>query len=827
MKKISLIMLLSILLPAALIAGGKKENEELLLDMVASGQREKINDLLKVGINLNTTDDKGRTALHIAVETGALDIVSLLISQGAKIDVQDNRGRTPLLIAVNNDDLETIQLLSDAGADFSITDKEGNSPASISFFKPTSLLRYLVNEENVNNPAIDGRPLLHVSAGLGLCDYLEVLLDKGADTTLRNNQGFSALDSALTPKVSYKQIQCAAELVRAGSLPPKNEEWLYIFDPISTNNLNIRSEYGATAMHHAAEHNHIGMIQYLIKNEAEIAARNLPGDTALHIAIRKGYGTIANLLIRAGADVDEKNYSGNAPMHDALSSDDGHALSYILLNAGANPDIRDGGGNTPLHLVAMLHSELAIARLLLDRGALVELRNREGSTPLLLAVEAYDRRLSELLIENGANIFARNNKALTPTQLALSYGVEFSSWFFTNSVVKKVDNVGRSVLHMAAVMRIPSETLAILLNTEVDPNLRDYNGDTALHHVLVDKNIPLAVTLVSNGSNVFIENNDGKSPLMHAFNHGPEFTSQFLLRIQKPIDREGNTPIFHAVRWEYLEIIRSIINAGEDINYQNLQGNTVLHEAAHAGSTQIAAILLDAGANPNIANDIGRSPVHHAAIWGTLDILDLCVDGGGDNNLKDDKEQTALHMAASAGNNDILSWLLDSQAGSRITVNSRDRNGQTALFLAAKFNKHRSCLILLENGADSFIRDKFGRTALHTALEAQSIESSEVLIRAGGDMFALDSADQTPFDLLMMGGEDLLSRLMDQNLLNSQDHMGNTLLHRAIISGANNNIIYLLINNGADRNAKNAEGASPLDLARKMGRNTIIPFLSM
>jgi len=826
MKRISLTILLAVLFPSVLIASGKND-EELLLDMAASGQSEKISKLLKIDTNLDATDDLGRTALHIAVERGALDIVSLLLDQGAGRNVQDNQGRTPLLIAVYNNNLEAIQLLSDAGADFSIADEEDNSPASISFFKPTNLLRHLINEENVNNLAIDGRPLLHTSAGLGLHDYLEVLLDKGADTTLKDDRGFSALDLALIPKVSYNQILSAVAIIRAGSPPPKDEDWAYIFDPISTGNLNIKNEYGATAMHHAAEHNHIGMIRYLIKNGAEIEARNLPGDTPLHIAVRGGYGTIANLLIDAGVDVDERNYSGNAAMHDALSTQDGLALSYILLNAGANPDIRDGDGNTPLHLVAMLHSDTIIAQLLLNRGALVGLRNREGSTPLLLAVEAQDRELSELLIENGADIFARNNKALTPAQHVLSYGAEFTSWFFTDSIVEKIDNVGRSILHMAAAMRVPSETLAVLLNTKVNPNLRDYNGDTALHYAVADKNTPLAVTLISHGSNLFIENNDGVSPLIHVFNHGTEFTNQFFIRIQEPVNREGNTPIFYAVRWGYPAIVQAIIDAGEDVNYQNLQGNTVLHEAVHANSRQIAAILLDSGANPNTANSVGRSPIHHAVIWGTLNILEMCVKSGGDIGLRDNEGQIVLHMAASAGNNEVLNWLLSSQMGSQIAIDSRDNNGRTALFLAAEFDKRQSCLILLENGADLLIRDKFGRTALHVAIAAQSIESSKALIGAGGDMFATDSASQTPFDLLMTGGMDLLSGVMDRRLLNNQDDMGNTLLHRAIISGASDNIIHLLISSGADKQARNAAGASPLDLALETGRETIIPFLSM
>lgn len=52
--------------------------------------------LVKAGLNINQVDDKGRTALHQAVEYFNLESVKLLLKFGVNIDAIDNEGRTPL-----------------------------------------------------------------------------------------------------------------------------------------------------------------------------------------------------------------------------------------------------------------------------------------------------------------------------------------------------------------------------------------------------------------------------------------------------------------------------------------------------------------------------------------------------------------------------------------------------------------------------------------------------------------------------------------------------------------------------------------------------------
>ena len=67
---------------------------------------------------LNTSTNKGTTALHIATNNGQLALVTLLANNGADLDAKlISTGHTPLLISVTNNDTETTEALLERGAD--------------------------------------------------------------------------------------------------------------------------------------------------------------------------------------------------------------------------------------------------------------------------------------------------------------------------------------------------------------------------------------------------------------------------------------------------------------------------------------------------------------------------------------------------------------------------------------------------------------------------------------------------------------------------------------------------------------------------------------
>lgn len=798
---------------AAIEDADAEESQPGILDMAASGDAQGISHLLKLDINLNETDDEGKTALHVASASGDAEIVSILLIRGAVLDPKDNAGETPLLLAVKAGNEDVVDILCSSGADISLQDNFGNSPALLSLQDKPSMMKALLNSNNVNLPVIKNAPILHNAAEAGLYELLPVIVSEGADINLTDTAGRTALDASLSSPVRLEQIQCAAFLLKSGSLQPRDEEWQYIVEPLRTGNLEIRFDYGLTALQLAAEKGQEGMVRYLLANGADINSRDQPGNTALHVAVRKGYRTIATLLLDAGSDVNVRDYNGNAPIHESLTANDNFAMTTMLLDRGAEPNLKNGSGSTPLHMTVLLRTDIAGARLLLGRNAEIDPRDRAGNTPLMLAVEASDRDFSELFLSEGADIFARNNKGITPAEGALGYGSEVSSWFFTGDRLNQTDNEGRSVLHLAVSMNAEPETLKILLDAGSLPDLRDSNGETALHYAVHQSNVPLAVTLMNKDSDPFLENNEGMTPLIKAFKQGPDFTVSFLTGRIDMEDRWGNTALFHAVHWEYPIIVDALITAGADSNHQNQQEGTALHEAVHTGSMEITGILLSAGADPNIGDNLGHSPVHESVSWGALNILKLLYENGAQLDLIDNTGQTALHMSSFSGNEKITSWLLAAGAAADI----RDDMGQTPLFIAVESDRVNTAELLLDNGASLQMRDNNGRTALHTAISRRNTESARFLINSGSDLFAVDGMGITPMELALEADAVFMSELMDRKLINRQDNRGNTALHLAVMADADKDMIEVLLEKGADKLARNASGKTPFDLAREMG----------
>ena len=83
--------------------------------------------LLQEGANPNTADNRGRTPLIVAAETGFLEGVEALVARGADVDVPSQTGETPLIAAVHARNLDLMEVLLRSGADADRTDNAGRS----------------------------------------------------------------------------------------------------------------------------------------------------------------------------------------------------------------------------------------------------------------------------------------------------------------------------------------------------------------------------------------------------------------------------------------------------------------------------------------------------------------------------------------------------------------------------------------------------------------------------------------------------------------------------------------------------------------------------
>eukprot|EP00903_Cladosiphon_okamuranus_P008330 g8013.t1 len=107
-----------------------------------------------------------------------------------------------------------------------------------------------------------------------------------------------------------------------------------------------------------------------------------------------------------------------------------------------------------------------------------------------------------------------------------------------------------------------------------------------------------------------------------------------------------------------LEMLEMLINAGCDINAQNIVGDAPLHKAALNGRTRSADFLIKAGANVNIRNEFAQTPLHAACVSGNIEVVQRLVQGGADTSAQDAAEDTPFHEACRHQYEGIVIYLM-------------------------------------------------------------------------------------------------------------------------------------------------------------------------
>jgi ankyrin repeat protein len=198
--------------------------------------------------------------------------------------------------------------------------------------------------------------------------------------------------------------------------------------------------------------------------------------------------------------------------------------------------------------------------------------------------------------------------------------------------------------------------------------------------------------------------------------------------------QELNSQLLDAARAEDNQKVIKLINAGADVEarYRSLSAETVLMVSVLSGKMNTVKTLIDAGADINAKCYDGTNALMMAAIRYNVDIVKVLLDAGANVNAKHSEGYTALMGAAFAGRLDNVKALLDAGAD----INSKDNKGTTALMVATigrqrLFKTAEAVKLLLEKGADVTIKDKEGKTALEYAKENGDDEIINLLKQAG------------------------------------------------------------------------------------------------
>jgi len=182
-------------------------------------------------------------------------------------------------------------------------------------------------------------------------------------------------------------------------------------------------------------------------------------------------------------------------------------------------------------------------------------------------------------------------------------------------------------------------------------------------------------------------------------------------------------------------------------------GNAQLAEAVREGDTKLLRELIAAGGNPNAQGEHGVSLLQWAIRSGSRSGFDALLDAGADYRRADESGNTALHTAAEASSEHFLQRLLDAGADAN-TPNAV--NQAPPLFAALKARRRDNIERLLRAGADLRAADRQGGTALLLAAQINDTASVLAFLKAGADPHARDRAGASFQRYLYMGDERLL-----------------------------------------------------------------------
>lgn len=176
-----------------------------------------VGNLIYRGMNPNTPTEKGEPALVFAVRSGAPKTVAFLLKQpGIQLDATNTADETALMLAANANDLASANLLIEAGAS---VNRPNWTPLHYAASKGhTEMMRILIeNDAYIDAESPNGTTPLMMAAYYATPKAVKLMLEEGADPTLQNKDGQTALDMALSKdkKLSAQYIRVFLDALEA------------------------------------------------------------------------------------------------------------------------------------------------------------------------------------------------------------------------------------------------------------------------------------------------------------------------------------------------------------------------------------------------------------------------------------------------------------------------------------------------------------------------------------------------------------------------------------------------------------------------------------
>ena len=244
--------------------------------------------------------------------------------------------------------------------------------------------------------------------------------------------------------------------------------------------------------------------------------------------------------------------------------------------------------------------------------------------------------------------------------------------------------------------------------------------------------------------------------------------------------------------------LNAALEAGLSPNASTPEGTTLLMMASH--DIEKVRMLVDRGADVNRAAKTGFTPLMVALNRrGASPLAQLLIDRGANVQPADPKPvhgASPLFYAVWSGNADAARALLERGANPKLSMKLGGQGANTLFDIAIFLGDRQMVRQLAASGLDVNTLDEFGLSTLDNAVLGNDVEMVRALIDLGAHVNQVDETSLTP------------------------------LMHASSMDFGDTAMVELLVSAGADRTLKSKDGLTALDLARKLGHDSIARVLT-
>jgi ankyrin repeat protein len=751
------------------------------------GRPETVTSLIANGADPARADAEGNTPLHHAALCAEPAVAAILIDAQAPLEARNRNQATPLAVAAAAANWPVLRFLVEHGAR---ADDALAAAAGIPDDDPEGVRILLKHKAHTNAVDAQGRTALLDAARENHVEIARTLLDANADASLADRYGTTPLMEAARsgaaaivnllaekhPDVHAADQHGRTALMLACESPRTNAECVRALLAMGAEPARKGGD-GRNAIDQASTAGRWDLVA-LMDPEATVPACHAQAsqpeagaDTPQHLldALRFSHWTV---VARFAARAATWPVTELAALYLELADHADPAPRAWLLEHGLDAEARLDDGNRLFDtLLEHLPESRAGVRQLLDAGATPAGAGCFAAALSRLGADAADPQLALAMLERGADAFG-------------------------------ADADGRTPLHHASRPTL-LPVLEALLARGADPNAHDHASATPLHVALDGKPnaaLPLVKALIHHGADPEAAAASGETPLGLAL-------ARDATKLEYWLRWNGWALPARALRDEDLpaaagdpDAVARLLELGLPADSRDARGATALLRASGAGALQSVQRLLAAHADPQLTVETGASPLSAAVSARHPDIARALVSAGVPVDQRHADGVTALMIAAALGHPDMVAVLRELGAQPQLA----DARGQTALHAAARF-----CF----DSRDSLRCSRLLDALLHTDAPVNTADhtgATPLLILLGVHTKPGADCDGTHLGALVPA---LLEA--GANIDHADEH-GVTALH-ACAMHATFEPARVLLQRGANREARDVMQRTPADLARVLG----------